>query len=400
MTENSIGNYINLAPAAQGRYADLYKAQAVFNKRVICALKIFKFPVPPHNYDLRRALLLEAAAACELYHDNIVRAFDYGIDGGKFYLAMDFITGETLENRLRAGPFTPQQAHKLAADVAAALSYAHHLGLPHRNLIARNILFREGSRDAKICDFHLHKITALPEAAAFAKTLPPDRAQQAYTPPEVLAGGEHTARSDIYQFGALLYAALAQPQPFKTERRPLIGDLRPDIGAEFETLITKCLAKKPERRPVSARAIIRELAWISPAAARPRQRRPRAGDTIRQRVAFSHDNFPPQFHEAIVRLQTFMLRKLQPAPPPENTYTTIFSETGRGAAEPSVPEKAAAVYENTAITRRTQRGRGKNVETMPFLLALLLLCILSGYWYFRPQPKQSFSPGLSGGAQP
>ncbi|MDD2773917.1 MAG: hypothetical protein PHP45_09530 [Elusimicrobiales bacterium] len=117
-------------------------------------------------------------------------------------------------------------------------------------------------------------------------------------------------------------------------------------------------------------------------------------------MAFSHDNFPPQFHEAIVRLQTFMLRKLQPAPPPENTYTTIFSETGRGAAEPSVPEKAAAIYENTAITRRTQRGRGKNMETMPFLLALLLLCILSGYWYFRPQPKQSFSPGISGGAQP
>ena len=265
MPIKNIGNYTELEPIGAGRISDVYKAQQVYNKRIARAVKIFRFPVPAENAKLRAFIIQEATAACELYHDNIVRNFEFGIDGNFFFIVSDLMAGPSLDGRLvKNHHLTPQQAHKLAADAAAALNYAHELGILHRCLSPRNIFFKENSTAALVADFAMPHLTASPLLADFAKTLQTDTLLHFITPPETDSSGAYDSRSDIYQLGALVYLSLAGYNSLEISMKPSLEKLREDVSESFTRLIMQCLSPEPAKRPVSARAILNELIYISP----------------------------------------------------------------------------------------------------------------------------------------
>jgi len=271
METKNIGNYMELEHLGSGRLCEVYKAQQKFNKRIARAVKIFRFPVPDTDDKLRAFLMREAVSCCELYHDNIVHTVEFGLEGTSFFVVSDLMAGPSLDSKLvKNHTLSPQQAHKLAADAAAALNYAHEIGILHRSLSPRNVFFRENSTASLISDFSTARIAASPLLADFAKTLPPDTLLKFLTPPEA-ANGIYDSRSDIYQLGGLLYLSLAGYTVLETSLKPDIAQFRDDLSEPFAELIMKCLSPDPAKRPVSARAVLTELIYITPSS---KQQRP------------------------------------------------------------------------------------------------------------------------------
>jgi serine/threonine protein kinase len=163
--------------------------------------------------DGRRRLMQEARAASILQHPNIVTLHDVGSHDGIDFLVMEYVAGETLDQRIqRTGPLPPDEMLRIGMSLASALSHAHNHGLIHRDLKPANVIITaEGT--AKLLDFGLAKRLwtetapendmtqtqlALTEEGAIVGTI-------SYMSPEQAEGRPLDARSDIFSLGAVLY---------------------------------------------------------------------------------------------------------------------------------------------------------------------------------------------------
>jgi serine/threonine protein kinase len=209
----------------------------------------------------------EARAAAALNHANVTRIYDYGEAGGRPYMALEYLAGGTLEERLPAGrPLADEEARAIAAEVAAGLAHAHVQGLVHRDLKPANILFDDAGRP-KIADFGIARIgsgSTLTEAGTVLGTA-------AYISPEQAAGEPATPASDVYSFGVVLYRMLTGRLPFEAEsplelvdmhRRldaPAVAILRPDAPGDLAAVADVALARDPRGRPADGAALADEL---------------------------------------------------------------------------------------------------------------------------------------------
>jgi serine/threonine protein kinase len=209
----------------------------------------------------------EARAAAALNHANVTRIYDYGEAGGRPYMALEYLPGGTLEERLPAGrPLADEEARAIAAEVAAGLAHAHVQGLVHRDLKPANILFDDAGRP-KIADFGIARIgsgSTLTEAGTVLGTA-------AYISPEQAAGEPATPASDVYSFGVVLYRMLTGRLPFEAEsplelvdmhRRldaPAVAILRPDAPADLAAVADVALSRDPLGRPADGAALADEL---------------------------------------------------------------------------------------------------------------------------------------------
>ncbi|HET9712898.1 MAG TPA: serine/threonine-protein kinase, partial [Pyrinomonadaceae bacterium] len=153
----TIAHYRIIEPIGAGGMGAVYKAYDNTLQRVV-ALKI----LPPEyvaQQDRRRRFFQEARAASALTHPHILTVYEVGEDDGKPYIAMEFVEGETLRQKIRAKALQLKQAIDIAIQIAAGLARAHELGIIHRDLKPENLML---SRDgyAKILDFGLAKLTA------------------------------------------------------------------------------------------------------------------------------------------------------------------------------------------------------------------------------------------------
>src|SRR6478672_3697962 len=175
----------------------------------------------------------EAQAVAALAHENVVRVYDYGEDEAGPFMALEWLPGGTLEDRLGDGPLAPGETHRVAAGMAAGLAHLHSRGLVHRDLKPANVLFDEEGRP-KLGDFGLARsITGagtLTEAGTVLGTA-------AYISPEQAAGEPAVPASDVYSFGVILFRMLTGALPFTADNAPALLNMhRHETPPAVETL--------------------------------------------------------------------------------------------------------------------------------------------------------------------
>jgi len=262
---------------ARGGQASVYLAhQEPLNRPV--ALKLLSPPSHEATEEEREAFeqrfLLEARTLAGLDHPNIVTIFDYGeTDDGRYYLAMEYISGGRFLDLLKKGHLEPGRAVGLVLQVAQALRYAHKRGVVHRDVKNSNVLVRtldNGEEQAKVVDFGLVKLSRVDSGLTQSGMI---LGSPHFMAPEQATGQAVDHRADIYATGVLLYCGLTAKYPFDgphataiitahvTRDVPSFASIAPDtqIPEGLELIVRRCLEKKPGRRYPSMDALIADL---------------------------------------------------------------------------------------------------------------------------------------------
>jgi serine/threonine-protein kinase len=257
-----IGHYRVVEWVAAGGMGDIYRAEDLALGRE-AALKVVRRTI---RGDLRRMLLDEAEASARLQHPAIATFFEAGEADGEAYIAMEFVAGATLRQRLQQGPLPLVEATAITRCLLEALAHAHGAGLLHRDIKPENVVLVEPTF-AKLLDFGI----ALPlEARA------PDDSPLAgtigYLAPEQATRGPLDARTDVFQVGVVLYEMVTGRLAFDghtpLERLAAAVAGTPDLlaldGVELppglRDVIHRALARDPGARYETAAAFLRDLA--------------------------------------------------------------------------------------------------------------------------------------------
>jgi len=277
------GKYKIIEEIGHGGMGVVYRAEDLKLKRSV-ALKF----LPPHLVDspeLKERFLIEAQAAAALSHPNICTIYEVGESEDRPYIAMEFVEGETLRDRIRKGPLEPGEAVGLVDQVAAGLSEAHGKDIIHRDIKSANIMVTAKGR-AKVMDFGLAKLRGGSSLIKSQTTL----GTVAYMSPEQARGESLDQRTDIWSLGVVLYELLAGKLPFQgdhdqtviysilhREPEPLTK-LRPGLAPELDHVVGQALTKKAVDRYKSMEELREDLAAIAeglkPLKAKPRSSEP------------------------------------------------------------------------------------------------------------------------------
>jgi serine/threonine-protein kinase len=235
------------------------------------ALKVLPQELTRSESRLRR-FKQEARAILALNHPNILTVFEIGEADHSYYIATEYIEGETLRHCLWRGPLKLDETIGVAIQVAMALEAAHAAGIVHRDIKPENIMLRQDKfvrdRFVKVLDFGLAKLTdresaSDPEAVTIPITETSPGAimgTSGYMSPEQAQGESIDARSDIFSLGVVLYEMVAGQPPFKgktdSHTRVSIIDHEPaplvqhvsDVPRQLERIVAKALAKDKLKR--------------------------------------------------------------------------------------------------------------------------------------------------------
>ena len=221
----------------------------------------------------RARLLREARAASVLRSPNIAVTYDVGEHDGSLFIAMEYVEGENLADRVARGPLPVRDAVDVVAQLADALDEAHTHRIIHRDIKSANLI--QTSRGlVKVLDFGLAKMEVPSSAAARLETSPllvtsPGLVvgTVSYMAPEQLMGGAIDHRADLFSAGVVLYELLAGRLPFVGDslaevsdrilhhEPPALARFNYGVPAELDTIVRKALEKNPEFRYQSAREL-------------------------------------------------------------------------------------------------------------------------------------------------
>ena len=275
------GNYDLIAEIDRGGMGVVYKARQRSLNRTV-ALKMILGGKLASPADVQR-FYAEAEAAANLHHPNIVAIHEVGEHEGQHYFSMEFVDGESLEERLAAGPLPPRDAAALLREIALAVDYAHRNGVIHRDLKPANILLDSDGRP-RITDFGLARRTESPHLTATGMIV----GTPAYMSPEQASANRNIGpQADVYSLGAVLYALLTGGPPFRgasdlelvlqlLENEPVSPRrLNRVVDRNLETICLKCLEKEPQHRYAAAKEMADDLGRYldgEPIVARPQWR--------------------------------------------------------------------------------------------------------------------------------
>jgi len=249
----TLGPYQAVEELGRGGMAVVYKAFQPSLRRYV-ALKVLPdyFQYDP---EFVARFQREARAAAQLSHPNVVTIYDVGEQAGVHYIAMEYLEGGSLLDRLARGPLNQEEALQIVEQVGSALDFAHSRSLIHRDIKPANILFSADGRP-KVTDFGIARAgdaSRLTRAGAMLGT--PD-----YMAPEQAQGMVVDHRADLYALGVILYEMLTGRVPFQADTPHAIvyalihqpplppRQLRPDLSPAVEAVLLKALAKRPNER--------------------------------------------------------------------------------------------------------------------------------------------------------
>ncbi len=257
--------------ASVGGTARVYRAKDL-QTGMIVALKILYGEMAE---DQMERLDREGEFLLGLDHPGIVKYVAHGeLDSGAAFLAIEWLEGETLGQRLIRTGLSVKESVELAQRIAEILGYAHARGIVHRDIKPGNLILRDNDlARVVLIDFGIARGgqsggSSITQAGSVLGTL-------GYMAPEQARGvGKIDARTDVFALGALLYKCLAGSPPFDADDpiavitkllhgdAPRVRDVRSDVPAELDELISRMLARNPDDRPADAGVVGAELAAL------------------------------------------------------------------------------------------------------------------------------------------
>lgn len=276
--QTQLGRYQIRSLLGAGGMGEVYLAQDTSLNRKV-ALKVLPAELAS-NQDRMRRFKQEATAAASLNHPNIAHIYEIGEASGFNFIAMEYVDGTTLRNKIHNEDEDLSKLLRIMQHVAEGLAKAHDAGIIHRDLKPDNIMITSDGH-AKILDFGLAKLV---EAPASSDSEGPTILQQHSTPglivgtlgymsPEQAQGKtkEIDHRSDIFSFGCILFEAITGRKAFsgrdqidvlnKIIREPVasLSTYNPGAPADLQRIVRRCLAKDPEQRYQNIKDVAIEL---------------------------------------------------------------------------------------------------------------------------------------------
>ena len=264
--------------AGEGGMGIVYRATQISLGRLV-ALKVIS-PEIANQPDFQARFEHESRLAASIDHPHVVSIYAAGEHEGQAYIAMQWVDGRSLHDALRGGGLDPDRAVIIVAQIAGALDAAHATGLLHRDVKPANIILRSlaGGDHAYLTDFGVAKrtdvgVTGLTRTGHIVGTL-------TYMAPEQIRGDPGDGRSDLYSLGCVLFESLAGRQPFErsheaavmfahvNDPRPVVSELRPELGTRFDAVVQRAMAIEPaDRYPTGSElAAAANVARLGPAA--------------------------------------------------------------------------------------------------------------------------------------
>jgi tetratricopeptide (TPR) repeat protein len=255
-----VGQFRLMEKLASGAMGSIYKAHNLMDKSDIAAVKILRDELFTDENSKKR-FKREAAIIDKLRHPNIIRIFEVGASKEKLFLAMEFLEGRTLEDKIKEeGQLRLRESLHIMVQISDAITYIHSKNIIHRDLKPANIMLIEKNGHpnfVKLLDFGLAKMeleTRLTQSGNFLGTIQ-------YLAPEQVLDAYSVPANDIFSMGVIFYHMLCGKRPFTGETAvdiirqiiikepPKVSKCSPDIPGELDKLVMKMLDKEPGQRP-------------------------------------------------------------------------------------------------------------------------------------------------------
>jgi eukaryotic-like serine/threonine-protein kinase len=310
-----VSHYRVLSELGRGGMGIVYEGEdTLLGRRA--ALKFLPDDVA-HEPQVLARFQREARSASSLNHPNICTIYEIGEQDQRWFIAMELLEGMPLDSALAGARVSPDKVLDWAIQIADALDAAHNRGIVHRDLKPSNIFITKRG-PLKVLDFGLAKMAepaidgaalTSPATATFASPLTsPGTAlgTVAFMSPEQARGDNLDARSDLFSFGTVLYQMATGRLPFDGKTAAIIfdailnreaipiSDVCPDVPAELQRIVAKCLEKDPDLRYQHAselRADLKRLKRDSGSAARSKSA-PATSNSGRSSGALAPEAFP------------------------------------------------------------------------------------------------------------
>jgi len=307
-----IGRYEIMEETGRGGMGIVYKAHDPMIGRSVC-IKLISLPnhiKGKKREDVLRRFRREAQAAGRLSHPNILTIYDVGEDNGLPFIAMELLSGKTLEKHLEEkGRLSIEEAKGILAQACNGLEFAHSHGVVHRDIKPSNIFLMD-SGQVKVMDFG---IAILPDSEATDTSH--ILGSPSYIAPEYVRGDTVDHRADIFSLGVVLYQILTGEKPFRGENMAAIlqkivaedpvppSQLRPSLPGGCDIVSLKALQKDPAKRYQRATEMARDFSGVE-------ELRSRAGMSLEVKAAPVHiENDYPSQTERIFKEVTTTARR-------------------------------------------------------------------------------------------
>ena len=255
----------------QGGFAAVYLVRDLTLKRPL-AVKVLS-PDLLLSTTAQERFRREAETVAQLSHPHIVPLHFIGNANDVFYLAMEYVDGESLADRItREGRIGVEDAARILREVASALDLAHRRGVIHRDIKPHNVLLERDSGRALVTDFGIARTAENASLTATGMVV----GTPTYMSPEQVVGGTVDHRADLYALGVVGYEMLVGQPPFGgatptevlmrrvAEPAPPVEKARPDAPPALAAVINRCLEQDPARRFASGSEIVRALGGATP----------------------------------------------------------------------------------------------------------------------------------------